>query len=1093
MRCRQPLLLLSATTVLAAALTAPAEPGTTNRPLVIPFEIQKPGQVSAVICDAKGQVVRELLHAVPRIAGKHFMVWDGLDRDGKSVPAGDYTWKLLQTPGLKASYVMSVGSSFPPGTDWSTACGPGTHATPFGIAVDRTGIYVAANTTENIETCVLKLPHDGTKRLWSALHPRAWDGALSLAVDGGEVFMLGHVTASDGRIEPAKKRKQLVYVYDATTGKLARRTLAGSAVGDIPVMIDVQWDQAVDTQDATDMDAHDGALVVAYGKHNALRWYDPKSGALLDTVHVPSPQGIAVGSGGVVYATTADRIVALSRKERMPRTVTAGLDKPGRIDVDRGCGEILVYEAGTQQIKRFSGAGKLLVTYGEKGGRPEGLYNAKAQRSFAGFADLCADGAGGFFVTESTTAPRRTAHFNRNGNVIREWYGGQRWAPHAVPEGDNPNVLWIGSHYGWIMRVLVDYEAKTWKVHSCYKYTGLADGLVGDSHNEGCYFRVYKKGSSTYIVLERLPTVLKVDDKNWRLLPVTVCGGVGSLPAPMKAWAAKGKTFQWNDVNGDGKPQQHEFTFYDGDIPGSYEPYVAGDFTCYVVSHDRPLRKLYKFAVTKWNDVGAPIYGNMPGGVLFGTCPARFDARHFADSRWSVFLHQDAASGNIYAAFNDWTRDWCDYADSFMHQWSPAGVSKWTVGQRGVVPVLPGEVHMHLRGVAGVAHDCVVAIDVEGGWYLKHPAATYVWDRDGLYVGGLMDHPNLNGMEKHWYQCGGEFCHAAVHTLPSGDVLFFGNWENEVRIYRVTGWNDWLRQSGTIRLDAARPNHTGQGLTLARYDDPAMTRLRSVAIEPQLDVRWAGPKTAAPGMRWSGTIRPDYGPVYTGPWTTRSDKDCFDGSMRGSRDNDASVAFRFHGKSIQIVGVTSSNHGLADVSLDGKPQQRVDCYSAQPKHGATLFSRDGLPDGDHKITLTVVGWYGKPRHKDSSDAWVFVDKFVVDGRPCDDAGYPYIFSIGGDGKIDLWINRQSVIQDKAVRPAFTETSGPALKLLRKPYSLQLNQSGSAANGGVRLYWSSPPITKSTVPKRCLTPVIPGAYTVEDFRSPSLWGSERAGF
>ena len=32
-------------------------------------------------------------------AGKHALVWDGLDRTGNSLPAGDYTWKLLQTTG----------------------------------------------------------------------------------------------------------------------------------------------------------------------------------------------------------------------------------------------------------------------------------------------------------------------------------------------------------------------------------------------------------------------------------------------------------------------------------------------------------------------------------------------------------------------------------------------------------------------------------------------------------------------------------------------------------------------------------------------------------------------------------------------------------------------------------------------------------------------------------------------------------------------------------------------------------------------------------------------------------------------------------
>ena len=222
----------------------------------IPFNLEKPGNASAAIYDAQGRLVRELLHAAPKTAGGHALIWDGLDRDGGALPAGEYTWKLLQTPGLKATYLMSLGSNFPPGDNWRTACGPGTHSSPFGIAVDESGVYVAANTTENIETCMLKMTPDGVSRLWSTLHPRPWDGALSLAVDGGEIFMLGHHMHIDGRVAPAQRRKQLLYVYEAATGRLAKRTVAGTAVGAYPVMIDVQWDHATDDMDASDMDAH---------------------------------------------------------------------------------------------------------------------------------------------------------------------------------------------------------------------------------------------------------------------------------------------------------------------------------------------------------------------------------------------------------------------------------------------------------------------------------------------------------------------------------------------------------------------------------------------------------------------------------------------------------------------------------------------------------------------------------------------------------------------------------------------------------------------------------------------------------------------
>jgi hypothetical protein len=563
---------------------------------VVPYTLSQAGRVSAAVYDAEGRLVRELLHAAAQDAGQHSFVWDGFDRDGNPLPTGDYTWKLLQTPGLKAIYLMSLGSNYPPGTDWRTACGPGTHNAPFGIAVDETGIYVSANTTENIETCMLKMSPDGASRLWTTLHPRPWDGALSLAVNGGEVFMLGHTAWSDPRIK-AKLSKQCVFVYDAATGNLAPEFQADYGTGKQPNGIDVQWDDDSKEMDASDMDAHAGVLVVAYEKRNALRWYDPQKGSALDTAEVPTPAGVAAGADGAVFVSTGDRIVKLSQASKTPTDVVTGLDKPGRLDVDHASGDLFAYEAGTQQIKRFSAAGALLKTYGANGGRQDGLYDDAAERSFAGFADLCTDGKGGFYVTEATAAPRRTAHFAADGSVVREWYGGQRWAPHATPEGDNPNVMWVGSQYGTVMRVLVDYERKSWTVHSCYRYSGLANGLVGDS----------------------------------------------------------------------------------------------------------------------WNEGGSPIYRTMPQGERFAAMPQRFDPGHFADTRWSVFMGQDPKSGSLYAAINDWTSGWCTSADSFMQHWSSTGQPRWTVGQLArSQPWQPGEIRHNLRGIAGVAHDCVVAVDVDG-------------------------------------------------------------------------------------------------------------------------------------------------------------------------------------------------------------------------------------------------------------------------------------------------------------------------------------------------------------------------------------------
>ena len=1054
--------------------------GAENTPSVISFELKKPGNVSAAIYDSGGHVVRELLHAVPKNAGKDFLVWDGLDRDGNSVPAGDYTWKLLQTSGLKTAYVMSIGSNYPPGNDWRHAGGPGTHAAPFGVAVDKSGIYVAANTTENIETCVLKMDPDGKSRLWSVIQPRPWDGALSMAIDGGELFMLGHNVWVDGRT-PELPKRQILYVYDAATGALAPRTEASTALGGVPVKIDVHWDTATEDIDASDMDIHNGVLVVSYDKRNGLRWYDPKTGEKLDTTEIPAPQGIAVSDNGTVYISTENRVVTLSREKKTPVDFVTGLEKPGRLDIDHGTGEILIYLQGTQQIKRFSAAGKLLNTYGASGGRKQGIYDETTKRNFAEVADLCADGTGGFYITEYNWAPRRTAHLNSEGVVLQEWYGGQRWAPHAAFEGDNPNVLWVGSQYGWIMRVLVDYTTKTWKVHSCYKYADLADGLVGDSHNEGGFFRVYQHDGVTYLSLEKMPTILKVDEKNCKLTPVTICGGVAQLPPSIKDAAKNNQSYQWNDANADGLPQPEEFTFYAVGFANSYEPTITSDFSCFTVADEMEGRRVHRFTVDHWNKVGAPVYGDMPQGTVFGTCSPRFDRAHFADTRWSAFLHRDAKSGRLYAALNDWTRDWCDYNDSFMQQWSAGGAPTWTVGQRPSGKALPGEIKSHLRGIAGTAHDCVIAIDVDGGWLFANLAVSYVWDQDGLYVGGVMDAPDLNGIEKYWYQCSGESCHSSVHTLPGGDVLFLQNWENEMRIYRISGWDGWTRQSGAIHLAKPVAAHTGQGLSASYFDDRAMTKLRTSVVEPQIDRTWDSQHPAPAAVRWVGTIQPEYGPTYTGRWLLQSDKACFDGTSRSARDNNVSVTFRFHGTSVSVVGNTGPNFGNLDFSLDGETQPRFDCYSSDFKRDVSLFTKTGLPSGDHEVKATVVGWYGQPRNSASSDALVMLDKFLVDGQEFDDAGISYTFATNADGKLNLWLNREPVIQDQKIRESRADVVAKTIKLLRMPNPIQLDYTGGANAGGVKLFWSSPLEPKQVVPTKCLYPVTPGGYTMENVR------------
>jgi hypothetical protein len=754
----------------------------------IPYRLAKAGQVSLAVYDDKGVLVRELLRAVPQGAGDHVVTWDGLGQDRKPAQPGGYGWKLLETQGLSAEYLLSVGSNYPMGTNLSSSGGPGTHLAPFAVTSDPSGVYIAALQTENIESGLVKLSPDGRTRLWSQQLPAdgtgaliPWEGALSVGSDGRELYLLGHLAP------------QRVYVSDAKSGQ-TRRTFTVDWEPPFPNRLG-----AGVTDGATGMAIARGAVVIAYAARGAISWYDAATGAHLATAHVPAPSGVATDRAGTVFVTTGDRTVRLTRARPRPVTLRSALAQPGAITVDPTTGDLLVFEGGErQQVLRLSPRGAIVRRYGLRGGRREGPYVAENLRDVSA---LAADGAGGFFVTEPYAAPRRVAHFDRSGAVVQEWYGGQPWGTGAAFEPGHPEAMWVSSAVGldkshWIMRVVIDYATRSWRVHSCYRYISSENPLMHGSGNEGNLFHLYQHAGTNYLAIEGGSSIWKIDETNWRLLPVT----------------AFGAGFQWNDANGDGRVQETEKSPVGGRMHRTFlVPHLAENFDHFFVSNISEPCRIRRVPVTTWTAAGAPVYGGDPDGEIFADCPARFIGKGPTDPRWATFLHFDTPSGKLFGVFNPGTTGWCSSRDSFAQAWDAARRPSWQVGELGPASSAPrpgtytttsaGLIYWNLRGIAGVTHDCLVALDVDGGWASER-AQTYVWDRDGLFVGGLMDHPKLDGIPEFMYHLGGELAHGTLFTAPDGDVIFAGNWESDVRLYRITGFDTaaapWVRMSGSL-------------------------------------------------------------------------------------------------------------------------------------------------------------------------------------------------------------------------------------------------------------------------------------------------------
>ena len=235
-----------------------------------------------------------------------------------------------------------------------------------------------------------------------------------------------------------------------------------------------------------------------------------------------------------------------------------------------------------------------------------------------------------------------------------------------------------------------------------------------------------------------------------------------------------------------------------------------------------------------------------PQGVKVADLPPRIKS---LESRWGCFIAPDSKNGGVYLAINDSMTGWGQSKDSFVVALNKDGGLRWITQGKTLgtpqVQMAPGEIGC-LRRIAGIAHDCVVVNDFwEGPW----PLSSYVWDRDGLWVGGLMDEIDRNAAPNWRYGAGAEALGTTMITDPkTGQVYLYWHGYNDIRVGRVIGWDGWVRESGKVTLDKAAPASTprltevppgtGKGLLLEFWDqtqpektEPVVVRLTDVNNE----------------------------------------------------------------------------------------------------------------------------------------------------------------------------------------------------------------------------------------------------------------------
>jgi hypothetical protein len=767
--------------------------------------LPRAGNVSLAVFDSDGTLVKTLIAGMKQELGVHTIQWDGTDNHGTKVSTDNvYDWKLLLTQGFEAKYLLSLGSTFPTGTAnvwWEQTLG--NHAGPRSVAADETGIYVGAGVSETSPNA-LKMTLDGTKRLWSADQPEVWIGRFAMASAGDKLYSLG--------------QDAQVYVHGRDEPNARHQSVGGSG----PYHTGYRWDALYpgdarphpdDWQEDQPMDMHvrvvggQPQLVITYRDHDRVQWRDPLTGAVLLSAWVAQPQGVELDERGTAYVVSGNSVVTLTKSHPQPQMLVANLTDPYRLAVDTASGDVYVAERGSsQRIKRFSSTGVLRQTYGKRGGRALGGRYDKNE-GFYDILDLQVMPGGDLLVVESDRiAPRRVVRLNRAGDVVDEWYGSSPWTSFISPDPNDPTLVWFEHAQGHLVRAHLDYKNGIWEIDATFATLNDPEQEVLPENPFANGWRVRRLGSTTYIASEegKHIVVYRVAESEGELVPCTVIEhgeGLGNQDVTKPAT-------QWIDANGDGQKQPAEMTIYDGWgwWPWALDRFRSDEALGYA-GYNQQDGGIYRIDVVDWSPVGCPVYETLPDAYSRRAAAPIPGIPH--DAAWAMIApHPD---GEIWALINEDLKDWGRPEATHVARWTPDGKLAWHIDtteshnpnmdshdHSNNVPPPYGKAYA-FRHLVGIAHNAVVANDYNGGWEGHMNALTYVWDENGLWVGQLFENVDTLAAPRELYTLSSDNRSGSLWTSPgTNEVYYYGAFDADYRIYKIDGWDDWVRLEGSV-------------------------------------------------------------------------------------------------------------------------------------------------------------------------------------------------------------------------------------------------------------------------------------------------------
>ncbi len=408
--------------------------------------------LSAAVWSPQGELVRTLPAATdPRLRdGKAEIHWDGLDDDGRPLPAGPYTVRSLTHRGVGERWVTSVHSAGVP--PWKTDDGAGgwggDHGAPVAAAAGGGQMFLAWEFSEAGFTTIAvdeRLAAGGKPRKhWGAgsvLEIGLWTAAL--ASDGALVFV-----GQDGKRwgdspgSGAPNRAGVV-LWNAQTGR-AENFPFGKRILDVAV-----WNDLPPASPLAGASNLSGLAVAGDRLYASLRHdgkvavFNWKTGRRLNDLAVSDPRGLAVRKDGALAVASGKGLLRLDPADGKTTPLAADLSDPQGVACD-GEGNLYVADQGTAMCVRvYAADGRPLRTVGKPGGRPAlGRFDPSGMYMPHGIA---VDSQGKLWVAERDNRPRRISVWDaRTGKLLADLLGPGHYAVNGGADLARPS--WVNTH-----------------------------------------------------------------------------------------------------------------------------------------------------------------------------------------------------------------------------------------------------------------------------------------------------------------------------------------------------------------------------------------------------------------------------------------------------------------------------------------------------------------------------------------------------------------------------------------------------------------------------------------------------------------------